>query len=819
MFLVALAPGVRFFDFRAIDDNKARSLPPKKLRGSLAIWRELARLNGQGRGIFVTINETDGRGVLIENITRVRAVWYDDDGKAPVPAFPVAPSMIVRTSRGKRHFYWFVGDMTPEQFAGVMRCMVSLGSDKGVIDAARVLRLPGSLHAKGEPQLVEIIEATGKRYTGAELAAAFPAPIDPERPAAPFEPGGTEGDRRGDIEAALAQIPSDDRGDWIRVGMALKAEFGDAGRGLWDDWSRTSAKFNAKDQERKWRSFRREGVGGNTIFHMAQERGWRNERSGDDALEKQGEAAVTRLLASKPQTSTPKAADEPQHSIAKHSDRAWPEPQPLVSKINALPYPVEALPSTVRAAVEEQQAVIKLPLELVAGCALSAMSAAVQGLVDVERMNGLSGPVSLFLLTVAMSGDRKTTVDKRFTKAIVEYEREQAAKHAPLLQKYEADFKIWKSRDDGYQGAIKAKMKSSSKGGKSLIELENDLHANQAKKPSEPRVPQILRGDETSENLAFVLAKAWPSAAIISSEAGLVFGGHAMGAETIMRYLALQNTIWDGGEHKVGRRTSESFIVRGARLTIGMQVQSEALDSFCEKNGTLARGMGYFARFLLAHPRSIQGEREIEEEPPETQPAIEAFSRRMATLLNTPLNIEENGALSPHLMKMTPEGKAAWIEIHNSIERQLKPDGKWCDVRDVAAKAADNIARLAAIFHVFECGIMGRIEADHVQRAGRIGVWHLNEARRVLGEFSMPPELAAAARLEEWVLDDCRIAGVPGISRQRVQQYATPCYLRKKKALDPALAELEELGRARDVKVGRGREIHVNPALLSGGAQ
>ncbi len=56
----------------------------------------------------------------------------------------------------------------------------------------------------------------------------------------------------------------------------------------------------------------------------------------------------------------------------------------------------------------------------------------------------------------------------------------------------------------------------------------------------------------------------------------------------------------DGGEHKVGRRTSESFTVRGARLVTGLQVQEEALRSFFEKNGSLARGMGYFARFLFA---------------------------------------------------------------------------------------------------------------------------------------------------------------------------------------------------------------------------
>jgi hypothetical protein len=40
---------------------------------------ELSHLNEQGAGIFVTVNETDGKGRKRENITRVRAVWQEDD--------------------------------------------------------------------------------------------------------------------------------------------------------------------------------------------------------------------------------------------------------------------------------------------------------------------------------------------------------------------------------------------------------------------------------------------------------------------------------------------------------------------------------------------------------------------------------------------------------------------------------------------------------------------------------------------------------------------------------------------------------------------
>jgi putative DNA primase/helicase len=433
-------------------------------------------------------------------------------------------------------------------------------------------------------------------------------------------------------------------------------------------------------------------------------------------------------------------------------------------------------------------------------------------------MNGLKGPISLFFLTLAMSGDRKSTADGRFTAAISQYENEQAAKFAPEITAYRKKEAAWNARNKGILAGIEAASKGRpSKGGKSIEDLQKELHAIEADRPIEPRVPCLLRGDDTSEHLAWSLAYKWPCVAIISSEAGVVFGGHAKGPDAIMRNLALQNTLWDGREHKVGRRTSESFTMRGARLTIGLQVQEEALRDFCKKNGTLARGMGYFARFLFSQPRSMQGEREITGEPPRTQPAIAAFNRMISGCLNTPVNFDEGGVLSPMLLGMSSEGKAAWIELHNGIERELKPDGELRDIRDVASKAPDNIARLAGIFHVTEHGVIGSIGADCVRRAGEIAIWHLNEAQRFLGEFSMPTELAGAARLEGWLIERCGKGDTKIVPRRDVQRFG-PSGLRDKKALTEALAELQELGRAREVKNGSSREIHVHPAVLSGDA-
>ena len=74
--------------------------------------------------------------------------------------------------------------------------------------------------------------------------------------------------------AALDFIPADDRDDWVKVGMALKAAFGESGRHAWDAWSATSEKYDAHDQENKWRSFNGTGIGLGTLFELAKQHGY-----------------------------------------------------------------------------------------------------------------------------------------------------------------------------------------------------------------------------------------------------------------------------------------------------------------------------------------------------------------------------------------------------------------------------------------------------------------------------------------------------------------------------------------------------------------
>jgi putative DNA primase/helicase len=485
----------------------------------------------------------------------------------------------------------------------------------------------------------------------------------------------------------------------------------------------------------------------------------------------------------------------------------WPDPQPLSSKVQPESYPTEALPETVRLAVEEVAGFVKAPLPLVASSALSALSLALQAHADIKRAEKLTGPIGLFLLTIADSGERKTTCDGFFTKAVRDYEKQQADAFKQPMKDYKAAIGAW----DAECGGIKEKIRQLAKNGQPTDSMKTALRDAEREKPEPPRIPRLFYADATPEALAYGLAQQWPSGGVVSAEAGIVFGSHGMGKDSVMRNLGLLNQLWDGATLTIDRRSTESFTVQGARLTMGLQVQEPTLREFFNRSGALARGTGFLARFLVAWPESTQGSRFFTEAP-DNGPHVAEFDRRIAAILNHAVPIDDDGVLEPLLLNLSPEAKAAWVEFHNTVETKLSSGGELYDVRDVASKAADNAARLAALFQIFEHGI-GTVELESFESASLIVAWHLNESRRFFGELALPVELANAVRLDTWLIEHCKRENVRMVGKNHVRRHGP---LRDKALLDAAIRELVELNRIQLAKEEKRLVIKINPALLQG---
>jgi len=247
--------------FQTFDDDKERRKRngdkdplARVLHGSLDTHlAQLSQLNEQGAGVYVTINETDGKGRSAENVVKVRAYFIDLDGAPvePITAWEMAPHIVVQSSPGKWHAYWLVSD-APCDSASFGRVQMGLierfGGDRSVKDLPRVMRLPGFHHRKGAPQMVEVIRQRDDAtpYTHAQVVAALAKPMP-----VTASPGGVDMEL---LRFALPLVTADSYDSWFRYLCALKRDLtDDLGLRLFVELSANSPGYEGEvDCRRKW---------------------------------------------------------------------------------------------------------------------------------------------------------------------------------------------------------------------------------------------------------------------------------------------------------------------------------------------------------------------------------------------------------------------------------------------------------------------------------------------------------------------------------------------------------------------------------------
>jgi putative DNA primase/helicase len=613
------------------------------------------------------------------------------------------------------------------------------------------------------------------------------------------------------LRYALPYIPAHDREKtWRPVGMAMRWALGEDGFPLFDEWSQTEpGKYHFDANVDKWNSFAVPGdgrrddravVGLGTIYHLAEKHGWPGIK-GDSGLQAELPAFEAAML-----HATVKALS------AAEAASDWPEPEPLTVGIKAAPYPMEALPNCIRGAVEEVQVYTQCPPAMSACSAISAASVAAQGIADAMRDAALRGPCGLYYLQIAESGERKSKIDAFYMRPIEEFDRTQLQLHEAKARAYKGRFDAWESEHKGLQRRIE----KDTKDGRDTTELKAKLEKHATEEPERVRIPRLLFENTTTEALLLSMSDNWPVAALVSAEGGVVFGGYSMRPDSLMANLGLLNKAWDGARVAVDRATTKSYALDNPRLVINIAIQPEAVRQFIEKTKGLARGSGFAARFLISYPESTAGSR-IYREPSADWPCLTAFQKRIQELLELTVAPDANGPIARTAIAFSAEAKARWIAEYNAIEHSMGRGGEFEDLKDVASKAAENAARLATCFHVFEYGDIAEFFAigeEDMAAAWEIEKWHLCEAKRFFAGMTVSEELRNAARLDAWLIATCRKEGVAELPLIDTLHHG-PNPTRTKKPRDLALRELIQRERVRRTERDNREMVAVNPALLA----
>lgn len=330
---------------------------------------------------------------------------------------------------------------------------------------------------------------------------------------------------------------------------------------------------------------------------------------------------------------------------------------------------------------------------------LTAASTGVQSLIDVRTPDGRRGPVSLAILLLAKSGERKTTALKCAMKTVDAFEDVLVKLYDTARSEYEEALNIWKDE----ARYLRSEIGRARRAGESTSLQEDDLAEHQKRKPIAPVHTSLVYQDCSPMAMIEGLERSG-MAALISSEGGAMLNGKAFES------VPLLNSAHSGESFPVARSRKPPMRVRNPRLTLCIMVQPQVFGAIPEKRRDLVRGSGLWARCMVFEPESKQGTR-FSGNAVDASDRIDAFHDRMVEVLELLHTRILSGIKERDAVEFSPDAQHLFIEYSNYVEREIAPGGRYTDAGDHASKLAENAARLAALLHFFE-GCEGGVSID-----------------------------------------------------------------------------------------------------------
>jgi putative DNA primase/helicase len=445
-------------------------------------------------------------------------------------------------------------------------------------------------------------------------------------------------------------------------------------------------------------------------------------------------------------------------------EQPWPEPLalPELTEPHPCAFSSHALGSVLGPAVQAIASAVQTPEALAAGSVLAAAAVACQPLADVRMPHGQAAPLSLFMVTVAGSGDRKSACDSAACVPIEERRRQDARDHAHALSDYKADRR---KRKDG----------------------------DHTSEPPTARTLVVSKG--TVEGMHQLL-KGQPALGMFSTEGAEVVGGHSLREERKASGIAWLLKAWGVETLDAMTKGDGLSVLPGRRFSLHVLLQPVIAQQLM--SDPLAQGQGWIARCLMCAPQSLAGSRlfDMTAQALHERPEVLRYFARLRELLQTTAPVLPDGdgnELCPRALTMTAEAAGLWIEFYNEAERQQATGQALAAVRPWASKAAEHAARLAGIVALMDDPETLVVNEAAMQGGIELANFYLGEHVRLMGHSTERNELRRLAKLLDWLREQGR--WVP----QRDVLQRSPRELRDLKAqgLGELMAELQRRGLVR----------------------
>lgn len=367
-------------------------------------------------------------------------------------------------------------------------------------------------------------------------------------------------------------------------------------------------------------------------------------------------------------------------------------PTPLDPTRSPPPFPIGALPQTIRDMVQFVAETTQVYPDMPAAVALAALSVCLQGKAKVYFSEHWAEDLNLYILICAPPGERKSAVFSSMTKPITNYVADYNQEHLIDVQTYRNTRKQLECK---LHRAIEKDEPMDT-----VKEIQQEINTL-------PPVDEmkLITTDVTAEALAGIMSENDEVMGILSPEGGIfdvISGMYSNNFTNLNIFLS----SYDGEPVKIDRKYG-SVALHRPLLTFGICTQPQVLNSVI--NNPQFSGKGLTQRFLFCIPDSMIGHRKLIQDVNGSS-VTRAYSDLITRLLNMPRSDDCRIDLGCKAVDLL-------TAFADKIEYQMSDTGNLAEHREFFSKILGKTLRIAGIIHLCEHPASECISGETMQAA------------------------------------------------------------------------------------------------------
>lgn len=464
------------------------------------------------------------------------------------------------------------------------------------------------------------------------------------------------------------------------------------------------------------------------------------------------------------------------------------------------PYPVYAFPPVLRNVINTLHEDTQIPIEMIGSTVLAAASLALQPLIDViPPHSNESEPCSLYFLTIADSGEGKSSINKRIMKPFYSFLSQMKEEYQENLRSYKQEHEIWKVKKQALASSYRMATKHGGDGEVELLLLKE----HQQIEPPKPKCLNLIYEDATPKSLIQGLGDH-PFAGVVSDEAITFFKGY------LKNNIGLLNKAWEGEVYSYNRPDGDVLDIK-ARLTLSLMSQSKVFLKFMDRYEDLFESSGFLSRLLITKTVSTVGYRSGNKNYEKSDKSIKEFHKYISELLEAQKEHFYDESSITKTMRLSTEACDLWASKNTQYQSVIVENGPWEHIRSFVSKACMNAIKIAAILnHENDKDI----DRDMLANAHSIIEWYLHQASEMFIEKSYWFKFESnLLKVFSWIKDHQKpnIDGnnFNGVERSKMMTSAQE-FVRNKDGLELYLSELLARGLVYSFKEKPGAKEYIS---------